>query len=230
MIINASIEARMTSSRLPGKVLMPIMGKPVLELLIERVKNTKYIDTIIVATTDNKDDDPIVELCHKLGVDYFRGSEPDVLERVYFAHKEFQSDIVVELTGDNPLIDSALIDYSILSYIFSDYDYVSTALSSHFPYGQAVEVFSFELLEYLNHNALTEYDREHVTPHIYQNEDKFKILSLNGSKKHHSPNLRQTLDTKSDFEMICEVFTNLYPSDPNFDMIKSIDIMKKIHS
>lgn len=227
MTINASIEVRMTSSRLPGKVLMPIMGKPVLELIIERVKRSKYLNNIIIATTSNKEDDPVETLCNKLKVACFRGSETDVLERIYQAHNKFNTDLVVELTGDNPLIDPTLIDYSILSYLYSDSDCVTTSLDPFFfPPGQAVEVYSFELLEYLHLNALTDYDREHVTPHIYQNNDKFNIVSLKGAKEHYHPDMRHTLDTKEDFERIKKVFETLYDKNPHFDMLQAIEVLK----
>lgn len=226
MLINASIEVRMTSRRLPGKVLMPVKGKPVLELLIERVKRSGYIDKIIVATTTNTEDDPVEKLSLELGVDCFRGSEEDVLERVYHAHKKFHSDIVVELTGDNPLIDPSLIDYSVLSYLYSDCDCVSTALDPFFPKGQAVEVFSFELLEYLDQHALTPYDREHVTPHIFENKDKFKVLALTGSEHHRAPQQIHTLDTKDDYDRVQKVFNSLYDEDPDFNMSQAIAILK----
>lgn len=226
MTINASIEVRMTSRRLPGKVLMPIMGKPVLELLIERVKRSQYIDKIIVATTTNREDDPVVKLSHQLGVECFRGSEDDVLGRVFSAHKKYNTSIVVELTGDNPLIEPSLIDYSILSYLYSDCDYVTTSLTPYFPKGQAVQVFSFELLKYLNQYALTQEDREHVTPHIYKNDNTYKVLSLTGSERHYAPDMRQTLDTKEDFERISKVFQALYDTDPDFDISKAIEILK----
>lgn len=226
MLITASIEVRMTSSRLPGKVLMPVKGKPILELLIERVKRSRYIDKITIATTTNREDDAVDKLSSELAIDCYRGSEEDVLGRVYNAHKKLHSDIVVELTGDNPLIDASLIDYSILSYLHSDCDYVSTALDPFFPKGQAVEVFSFKLLEHLNKNALTPYDREHVTPYIFENKDKFKILSLTGAERHYAPQQIHTLDTKEDYDRIQNVFNNLYEEEPAFTMSRVIELLK----
>ena len=209
MKIVASIEVRMTSSRLPGKVLMPILNKPVLELLIERVKKANYITDIIVATTTNKDDDPVEELCKKLGIQVFRGSEPDVLGRVHDAHFFINSDIVVELTGDNPLIDPALIDLCVLKFLYSNVDYISTALEPFFPYGQAIQVFPFSILKDLNKNALTKLDREHVTPSIYNNPAKYKVLSITGNSKQYAPGQRQTLDTQEDFDRIKHVIEDL---------------------
>ena len=199
----------MTSSRLPGKVLMPILNKPVLELLIERVKKANYITDIIVATTTNKDDDPVEELCNKLGIQVFRGSESDVLGRVHDSHLSVNSDIVVELTGDNPLIDPALIDLCVLKFLYSNADYVSTSIKSFFPYGQAVQVFPFRILKDLNENALTKYDREHVTPSIYNNPKDYKIVSITGNNNQYAPDQRHTLDTKEDFNRIKHILEEL---------------------
>jgi len=126
--IVASIEARMTSSRLPGKVLLPaIRGMSMIELMIDRVKQSKYIDEIVVATTTNDTDNPIIELCIKKGVKFYRGSEDDVLGRVLQAHKSLQSDIIVELTGDCPLVDPEIIDGIINEYLENNFDYVSNS-------------------------------------------------------------------------------------------------------
>jgi len=209
MKIVASIEARMTSSRLPGKVLMQILNKSVLEILIQRVRKAKYVTDIIVATTTNKEDDPIDKLCSRLGIKVFRGSEPDVLGRVYEAHSYVNSDIVVELTGDNPLVDPALIDLCVLKYLYSNADYVSTALKPFFPYPQAIQVFPFTILKDLNENALTKFDREHVTPSIYNNPKEFKIVSIIGNNKQFAPDQRHTLDTKEDFDRIKYLIENI---------------------
>lgn len=226
MRVNISIEARMTSSRLPGKVLKNVIGKPFLELMIERIKRAKYIDDIIIATTINQTDDPIIELCEKLKVKYYRGSELDVLERVYLAHKEFQSDIVIETTGDCPLIEPKLIDNCILTYLNQDFDYVATSEERTYPNGQNIQVFAFKLLEYLNYNALTEYDREHVSPHIYQNPDKFNIKYIDAKKAHFAPDLRLTLDTQEDFAFIKEIYEHFYPSNKDFNLE---EILKKFY-
>lgn len=226
--INVSIEARMTSSRLPGKVLMEVCGKSMLELMIERVRHSKYVDKIIVATTTNETDNPIIELCDKLKTGYFRGSEPDVLKRVYEAHNQYHSNLVVELTGDCPLIDPLLIDHCILEYLNGDYDYVRTSQTKTYPWGQAVQVYSFELLKYLNENAITEYDREHVTPHIYQNPDKYRIKEIHAKESHTAPDMRLTLDTQEDFEFITAIYERLYPSNPLFSLEEMIVVGKEI--
>tara|TARA_B100000809_G_C15017482_1_gene487224 strand:+ start:361 stop:1056 length:696 start_codon:yes stop_codon:yes gene_type:complete len=227
MKIVASIEVRMTSSRLPGKVLMPILNKPVLELLIERVKRANYITDIIVATTTNIDDDPIEELCEKLKIKVFRGSEPDVLGRVHDTHSSVNSDIVVELTGDNPLIDPTLIDLCVLKYLYSNADYVSTVVEPFFPYGQAIQVFPFKMLQKLNENALTTFDREHVTPSIYNNPEKYKIINIIGNSNQYAPDQRQTLDTQEDFDRIKYLIENLPGDFLNSKLEDFIPIIEK---
>ena len=226
MKINVSIEARMTSSRLPGKVLKTIQGKPTLELMIERVKHAKYFDELIVATTTNKTDDPIIALCEELGVQTYRGSEDDVLERVYLAHKQYNADVVVELTGDCPLIEPQLIDLCILTYLNQDVDYVATSQTKTYPYGQAVQVFSFETLKYLNENALTPYDREHVSPYIYNNPNIYNLRYIDAKKSHHAPKLRTTLDTQEDFETLKDVYDHFYPENPEFNLEDIVSYFK----
>jgi spore coat polysaccharide biosynthesis protein SpsF (cytidylyltransferase family) len=227
MKIVASIEVRMTSSRLPGKVLMPILNKPVLELLLQRVKKAKYISDIIIATTSNKEDDPIEKLCTQLGIKVFRGSEPDVLGRVHDAHSYVNSDIVVELTGDNPLIDPALIDLCVLKFLYSNADYVSTVVEPFFPYGQAIQVFSFRILKDLNENALTKFDREHVTPSIYNNPKDYKIISITGNSKQFAPDQRHTLDTQEDFDRIKYLIENLSGDFQNSKIEDFIPLIEK---
>ena len=174
----ASVEARMTSSRLPGKVLMESLpGVSMLEYMINRVKKSNNIDDIIVATTINKEDDPIVELCKKLKVKFFRGSEDDVLLRVLNAHEHFKSDIIVELTGDCPLIDYELIDKIIDVYNNNNYDYVSNSHVRSYPDGFDVQVFSTKLLGEVSLLTKDSYDRENVSSFIYRSE-RYKTFAV----------------------------------------------------
>src|ERR1700740_2639396 len=136
----ASIEARMTSTRLPGKVLLPCLERPMLELMIERVRRSRYIDTIVIATTVNQTDDPIVNLAKQLGVRYFRGSEFDVVGRVASAMEEAQADIIVQLTSDFPLIDPEIVDQVIRIYTANQFDHVSNVIIRSYPDGLDVQV------------------------------------------------------------------------------------------
>ena len=211
--INASIEARMTSSRLPGKVLMnAINNVSMLEFMINRIKLSKRLDDIVVATTINREDQPIVDLCDRLGVKYYRGSEEDVLQRVLFAHNELNSDIIVELTGDCQLIDYRIIDEVIDEYLENDYDYVSNCHVRSFPIGLDVEVFSRKLLEDISKEALDIEDREHVSLYIYKSGN-YSLKAVIADEDLFWPELRITLDDKGDYLFLREIISNFYPKN-----------------
>lgn len=200
MKINISIEARMTSSRLPGKVLRPINDIPAIELMYQRIKDSKYINDIIIATTTNKEDDPLVQWCQKNNVSYFRGSENNVYKRVLQAHQKFDTDIIVQLTGDCPLISSEIVELVVVEYLKRDYDYV--VKSREFPIGLGIAVFSTKILESVQvGRELTYEDKEHVTPYLYTS-GKYSIFRVPAREAHIMPELSITLDTKEDFEVI----------------------------
>lgn len=211
MTVNISIEARMTSSRLPGKVLKPINNKPNLEIMIQRVKKAKLVDNIIVATTTNKTDDIIVQWCIENNIDYFRGSENNVFDRVLKTHQHFNSDIIVELTGDCPLLDPMLIDEAISIYLNNSYDYILNDLETTYPVGMGVQVYSLAtLLSVSTDRELTYEDKEHVSPYLYTS-GKYNIYNIKAPQELTMPELSVTLDTQEDFELIqtiCSSFDN----------------------
>ena len=172
MKIGAIIQARMGSTRLPEKVMKNLQGKTVLEHVIERVKQSKLIDEIIIATTTHERDAVIEAEALRCGVKSFRGSEDDVLSRYYYAAKENNIDVVVRITSDCPLIDPEIIDNIVIFYENNNYDIVTNAGSDvanrTYPRGLDVEIFSFDILENAYNNASEKYQREHVTPYIYE--------------------------------------------------------------
>ncbi|MBD3842122.1 MAG: glycosyltransferase family protein [Campylobacterales bacterium] len=225
MKINISIEARMTSSRLPGKVLLPIRGIPSLEIMIHRVTKSKLADNIIVATTINKEDEPIVNWCKNHNINYFRGSENNVYERVLQTHEHFHSDVIVELTGDCPLLDGILIDEAIDIFLKNKYDYVSNGLEMTYPLGMAVQVYTLKTLQSIKKNRELEYqDMEHVTPYLYTS-GKYSTYNIRASKQHHMPELSVTLDTIEDFQVIENVVTH-FP-DLDFSLEDIINFAKQ---
>lgn len=233
MKINISIEARMTSSRLPGKVLKPINGIPNLELMINRIKNSQYVNDIIVATTINNQDDEIVNWCEKNNISYFRGSENNVYERVLQTHEKYNSDVIVELTGDCPLLEVKLIDECIDFYLKNDFEYISNCLEITYPIGLAVQIYSLKTLKSVSTNRELEYqDMEHVTPYLYTS-GKYKIHNIEASEKYHMPDLSITLDTIEDFnliETICKNFDNIYFTlDDILDFIKKTPHLKEMN-
>ena len=217
MKIVATIEARMTSSRLFGKVLLPFLGIPSLEQMIERVHQARYIDEIVVATTVNKTDDPIVELCKQLDVQYYRGSENDVLERVLEAAKSVNADYICELTGDCPLIDPLVIDDIIISHISGEYDYSSNfLLERSFPIGLDTQIFATKILQKVSELTIDPIDRVHVSYFIYSNPRLFSLNGVVAAPHSFGPDIRVTLDTKEDYELIQKVFEALYDKDNVF--------------
>jgi spore coat polysaccharide biosynthesis protein SpsF len=211
--VNASIEARMTSSRLPGKVLMKAGGKPLLQILLERLKTCKSLNQIIVATTINAQDNPIVELCEKLEVPYLRGSEDNVLERVVRAHQKIDTDIIVEITGDCPLMDPALVDNAveIFKKSYPEHKYVSnTGVNPTVPNGFDIQIFKLKDLEdVLQVPSFAE--REHVSCRFYDPKysKKYNPLSITGPEGSRRPELFATLDYKEDFELIKKCYEDL---------------------
>ena len=167
MKIIATIEARMASSRLPGKILKPILGKPTLERLVERVRRSKLIQDVVVATTDMPADNETGAACQQMKVNFYRGSSEDVLDRVLKAAQKFGADIIVELTGDCPLLDPEIIDAVIQHYLNNQYDYVSNVLIRTFPRGMDTQVFSTKVLDEVSQLTKDPADRENVSLFIY---------------------------------------------------------------
>lgn len=224
--IVATIEARMTSTRLPGKVLMPLAGKPALERLIERLKRSKFVDEIVVATTINKSDDLIVKLAGRLGVKYFRGSELDVLRRVLMAAQSVKGDIIVEITGDCPLVDWRLVDRGIEEFFRKKADYASNLLKPSYPIGFDVQVFPVDVLAEVDKLTNDPVDRVHVSYYIYNHPEKYKLHSWEADKKAYWPNLRLTLDEKEDFELLNIIFKELLPEKEDFTVYDVVNLLK----
>jgi len=214
MKIVSTIEARMTSTRLPGKVLMKAGGKPMLEHLIDRLKCVPSIEEIVVATTINPEDEPIVSLAKGLGVECHRGSEDDVLGRVVEAAESVEADIVVEIMGDCPLIDPEVIEYAIDVFMHNDVDYLSNASVRSirtYPNGMDTRVFHLDTLRKSASMTNTPLDREHVTLHIIDNPDIFSRIDLPAPRSHRWPELEITLDESADYELIKRIIEHFTP-------------------
>lgn len=224
--VAAIIQARMGSTRLPGKILKTVNGKTLLEYQIERVKLAISIDQIIIATTIKESEQPLVALCEKLGLDYYRGSEQDVLSRYYEAAKKYDVDVIVRLTSDCPIIDPVVIDTVVNHFLNnqSSVDYVSNTLERTYPRGLDTEVFSFAALNKASKEAVLPRDKEHVTAYFYTNPDLFKLQSV--KNEHDYGSYRWTVDTEEDFELIQLLLNELYNSDELFlleDVIKLLE-------
>lgn len=221
------VQARMTSTRLPGKVLKQVLGKSLLEYLVERLRRVRLADAFVIATTTNDTDLPIVELCRRLALPVTRGSELDVLSRYGEAARLHDADVIVRVTSDCPLIDPSVIDDAIGLYRTHrpEYDYVSNALIQSYPYGMAVEVFSRQALEQAQREACAEPEREHVTPFIYTRPERYRVGHLVQPEDHSHQ--RWTVDTPEDFELVRRILEALYPQKPEFDMQDVLALLER---
>jgi spore coat polysaccharide biosynthesis protein SpsF len=219
----ATIEARMTSSRLPGKVLLPALGKPLLELMVERLRRCAHLDEIVIATTQDASSDPLEALAQRLGIGCFRGSEDDVLARVLGAAQAYDADLIVELTGDCPLIDPALVDHVIARHREGGADYTANVLEKSYPLGFAVQVFPTQVLAEVAELTDDPADREHVSLYIYEHPERYRLRSV-VSDHPESAELRLTVDTAEDYELVKTVFEAL-PGD--FGLPEILDLFAR---
>ncbi|MDR4433312.1 cytidylyltransferase domain-containing protein [Bacillus tequilensis] len=225
MKVTAIIQARMGSSRLPGKVLKKVLNKPLLEYQIERIKRAALIDDIVIATTTNENDKPIVELSKRLSLTYYCGSENDVLSRYYEAAKINKAETVIRLTSDCPIIDHRVIDKAVKFYLDSNgqYDYVSNTLDRTYPRGMDIEVFSVSALEKAHAESSLEHEREHVTPFIFLNPGRFKLANITYDENQNQH--RWTVDTPEDFLLIKKIIEKLYPTNPDFSLEDTLALL-----
>jgi spore coat polysaccharide biosynthesis protein SpsF len=211
-VIAAIVQARMGSTRLPGKVLMNLAGKPVLWHIITRLHRATHLDNICVGTTTENEDDRIEEACRTWNIPIYRGSSDDVLSRYYecanyIGMQRGMEDYIVRITADCPLIDPAIVDLLIENAVHGHYDYVSNTDPPTFPDGLDVEVFRFEVLETAVREAKLNSEREHVTPFIRNNRS---FLKYNYASTLDLSNIRLTLDTCEDYKMITAIYAALY--------------------
>lgn len=225
MSVLAILQARASSTRLPGKVLKPLLGEPMLIRQLERVQRCRLIDKLVVATSVDSSDDALIDVLSKAGVANFRGSLDDVLERFYQAAKPYQPEHVVRLTGDCPLADPTLIDEAINAHLASGADYTSTALNPTYPDGLDVEVIRFAALERAWRESILPSEREHVTPYIYHHPELFRLKSVEQAE--NMSGLRWTVDEPADFVFVERVYAELYSINPSFAMNDVLALLKK---
>jgi spore coat polysaccharide biosynthesis protein SpsF len=230
MKIGAVVQARTSSTRLPGKVLKELpmgSGVTVLEQVIRRLKQSKKLDEIVIATTEDEADNSIVEIARKEDVRYFRGSLDNVLERYYLAAQENHLDVIVRITSDCPCIDPGIIDTLVENHLENGADYTSNSLIRTFPHGLDVEVVNFRVLETAHKDASESFEREHVTPYIYNRPKKFRINKFKAPKELTAPDIRITLDTEEDYCLLCAVFDYLHQDNEFFPASSIINLFKE---
>lgn len=222
------IQARLGSTRLPGKIMLPLLGKPALIRMIERVQRAQWVGQVVVATTTQATDNLLVDLCQTEGILHFRGHPTDLLDRHYQLGKQYQADVVVKIPSDVTLIDPQIIDRVLSIYRQQPiYDYLSNLHPSTYPDGNDVEVMSFAALETAWHEAKRDFEREHTTPFLWENPERFRIenvtweTGLNYAMTH-----RWVLDYAADYALIKAIFETLYPQNPTFSLPDILNLLQ----
>jgi len=224
------IQARTGSSRLPQKVLMPVCGKPLLLRMIERVNAANLAGQIVVATSTRKEDDVIAKLCKEENINCFRGSLNDLLDRHYKAAKKFKADAVAKIPSDCPLIDPKIIDKVYKHFIdnFDKYDFVSNLHPATYPDGNDVEIMSFKTLESAWSEASRKLEREHTTPFIWENPERFRIGNVEWETGlDYSADHRWTIDYEEDYIFIRTVYEELFNKNPLFSIYDILNLLKE---
>ena len=224
--IVAMLQARMGSTRFPGKVMEELAGRPMLEQILRNIRRSRLITRAVVATTQLARDDVIVQLAERMGIASFRGSEGDVLDRYYQCSRALGAEVVVRLTADNPLVDGTFIDWCLQEYLSANpsVDYLDTSSSKTFPIGLSVEVFPFLTLEAAWREDADPSSREHVTPYIRNHPERFFQKHL--SNWRDDSDLRWTVDTRADIELVCRIYEELQLAERPLDYPEIADRMR----
>lgn len=227
MRIVASIEARMRSTRLPGKVLKPILGEPMMERMIERVQQSRYLSGIVVATTKHGSCDCIARLARNLDVFCYRGSEEDVLARVSEALVYAKADVAVVLTGDMPVVDPQLIDKVVGAFLETKADYCANSLIQTYPRGLGVQVMPTALLVQVAKTVTSSEHREHATLYLREHPELFRHVNISSGLPPEVAAYRLTVDTPEDYELITRIYEALYPNNPAFSLEDILDLFAR---
>ena len=224
----AVLEARMGSTRLPGKTLKNLSNEPMIKRVFDRIRCSSKIDELVLATTINKIDDDLVHFAESQNVSVFRGSEENVLERVVLAAEKFKIENIVELHGDNPFLDPEIIDMIIDEYELTRCDYISNTIEKTFPMGLRVQVFSTESLRNIYDNICDPAVDEHVSLYYYENPDIYKIVNFYAPAEIRNPEIRLTIDTEEDFTFAQDIYTEIFNKNiyPGFKTKNVLDIIK----
>jgi spore coat polysaccharide biosynthesis protein SpsF (cytidylyltransferase family) len=224
-MVIAIIQARTGSSRLPQKVLLKIREKTLLELYIARLRRSRSIDKIVIATTQKPDDLIIEEIARKCRIDCFKGAENDLVDRYYQCAKKYEADTIVRVTSDDPFVDYQIIDRAITIFRESRADFVTNHFKPTYPEGLDVEIYSFQTLKRIWQDARLPSEREHVFPFVENNQDKFKIINF--SQNQNNSHIRWTIDYECDYEMTKAVYDVLYDDNPVFLQKDILDLLEK---
>jgi spore coat polysaccharide biosynthesis protein SpsF (cytidylyltransferase family) len=219
--IAAIVQARMQSTRLPGKVLSEIHGQPMLQRVVQRVQKAELLDEVIVATSAHVSDDPIADFCRQRNIPHFRGNRHDVLDRYLQAAKHYALSTIVRLTADCPLLDPGVIDRIVGTFNADRYDYCSNTIECTYPDGLDTEVFSFAALEKAWQQASLLSQREHVTRYIVENPERFRLINVSAPEDHSA--LRWTVDEPQDLEFVRRIYSAI--DRDQFSMQEVLDVL-----
>jgi len=224
--IQAIIVARMGSERFRGKSMAPLAGRPAFGRIVERLRRSRYIDGIVLATTTGPEDDVLEAAARHEGVVPFRGSAVDVLGRVLGAAQSVSASIIVEITGDCPLVDHRIVDRVIEAFLRERPDYAANAIPPTYPNGMDVQVYPTSVLREVERLTSDPADREHGTLFIYEHPERYRLLNITAPADQHWPDLRLTLDTREDYALISAVYDALYASDPDFGLVETLGYLR----
>lgn len=227
MKVVAIVEARLCSERLPGKVLLPIQGKPALECLLERLKRVKNIDEIVLATTKNPADSTLASLGRRLNIESYRGSEEDVMGRVLEAAQEAEADAIVEITGDCVLLSPKVLEDAIEEFKQGEVDILTNTRNGSYPQGVDVQIYSVPHLAEAYEKTQDAAHREHVSLYFYENADQYRIKDLEAPEGFRAPDYRFQLDYLEDYEFIRAVYGKLYPTNHHFDLPEIFELLNE---
>lgn len=223
--IIASVEARMGSSRFPGKMSVDICGVPALGRVFERLKRCKMLDGIVLATTISRSDDKLIEIAKDFNVECYRGSEDDVLLRVLEAHRKMRSELIVEITGDCTLLDPEVVDLGVRNFLSNSADVVCNTWKLSYPQGIDVQVFPFDLLDSLEKKTSAPADREHVSLYFYEHQNEYVVFNFVAPDRFNHPEYRFQLDYQEDFAFITEIYRGLLPCKSDFRIADIFDLL-----
>lgn len=196
-----------------------LAGQPAFERIVQRLRRSRYLNCITLATTYNPEDQPLRECAHRLGVPYYAGSPTDVLGRMLEAARAVQAEVIVQITGDCPLIDPAIVDYVIDAYIREKPDYAANVIPSTYPNGMDTEVFATSILAEVDSLTQDPADREHVTLYIYEHPERYRLLNISAPPEHTRPELRLCIDTIEDYRVVSAIYESLEPIKKDFGLV-----------
>jgi spore coat polysaccharide biosynthesis protein SpsF len=224
--IVATVEVRMTSSRLPGKHMLEVCGKPILAHLIDRLKRVSSLDEIVIATTIDPADDVLCQLGTDCGVRFHRGSEEDVMQRVVDAAASVSADLIVEITGDCPVIDPEIVEQAIRMHCYNESDYTGNAEIRSYPDGMDVQVFSTVDLAEAAAITVDADDHEHVSLYFRRHPERYRHLHLVAPPELHWPELGLTLDERNDYLLMKHIYEHFLPNHPNFSCLDVLRFLR----